>query len=102
MALPQMLRAGLVPSEAEYLSATATHVAIVPLQRMDRVRLFQGVYGPFRPPTQAQVPLWLAVNLKGKRKARIVAPEWLSVGESYRQSGDTERCESARDAAGHE
>ncbi|MCO5583369.1 hypothetical protein L7F22_037279 [Adiantum nelumboides] len=77
MALPQNIRAGLLPSEAEYLATSDVEINIVPLMRMDRVRLLDGIYGPLRPPTQARVPLWLAINLKKRKRCSIVCPDWL-------------------------
>ncbi|GAA5900378.1 hypothetical protein JCM6882_001233 [Rhodosporidiobolus microsporus] len=58
-------------------------VEIVPTVRMGAVEGLDGEgvqYGPFTPPQKAFVPLWLAVHLKKKRRCRIVAPQWLSVG----------------------
>ncbi|BGP22021.1 GINS complex subunit Psf2 [Rhodotorula toruloides] len=58
-------------------------VEIVPSVRMPVIQGLDGdhlTYGPFNPPQKASVPLWLAVHLKKKRKCRIVAPQWLSVG----------------------
>jgi len=42
----------------------------------------QGAYGPLRPPNKAKIPLWIAVNLKLKKKCHIIAPSWLNVGVS--------------------
>jgi len=53
-------------------------IEIVPLFSMDRIRLLSGVYGPFRPPAKSKLPLWMAVNLKSRKKCHIVPPEWLS------------------------
>ncbi|KAG5648869.1 hypothetical protein DXG03_000218 [Asterophora parasitica] len=39
----------------------------------------QGAYGPLRPPNKAVIPIWMAVNLKSKKKCHIVAPPWLNV-----------------------
>jgi GINS complex subunit 2 len=44
----------------------------------------QASYGPFIPPLQAEVPLWLAVALKKNRKCTIVPPEWFTKGQSVR------------------
>lgn len=41
--------------------------------------VYQGAYGPLRPPNKAKIPLWMAVNLKLKKKCHIVAPDWLNV-----------------------
>lgn len=45
-----------------------------------RAQGHQGAYGPLRPPNKAKVPLWMAFNLKLKKKCHIVAPDWLNVG----------------------
>lgn len=80
MALPPPTRYGILPTEMEYVAGTETLVDILPLISLDRVRLLSGTYGPFQPPTHAQVPLWLAVSLRKKRKCVIIPPAWLSVG----------------------
>ncbi|KAL9935523.1 hypothetical protein V8E36_005871 [Tilletia maclaganii] len=79
MAIPRSLSSGLLPSEIEYIASTETEVSIVPLLAFDRVRLLGGIYGPFRPPAQAKVPLWLAAYLKKRNKCIIVPPPWLTV-----------------------
>jgi len=79
MALPQPLRVGSTPSELE-LIASQHPIDIVPFIAMERTAFISGAYGPLRPPHQAQVPLWMAVNLKQKKKCRIVGPAWLTVG----------------------
>jgi len=38
-----------------------------------------GVYGPFAPSRETQVPLWLALALWKRKKCDIKAPEWMSV-----------------------
>lgn len=82
MALPAVLQPGLLPSEIEYLATSSTTVQIVPLTTIDRARFLSGVYGPFRPPTRATVPLWVALHLKKKSKCYIVPPQWMQSGES--------------------
>ena len=44
----------------------------------------QGDFGPFNPSMHAQVPLWLAVNLRQRQKCRIEAPGWMNVGRCSR------------------
>ena len=39
--------------------------------------------GPLIPGVPAQVPLWMAVNLKQGQKCRIIPPEWMGIGEFY-------------------
>ncbi|TKY84962.1 hypothetical protein EX895_006042 [Sporisorium graminicola] len=60
-------------------SLSSTAITIVPLTSIDRVRLLSGIYGPFRPPTPATVPLWVALHLKKRKKAIVVLPTWLTV-----------------------
>lgn len=40
----------------------------------------QGDIGPFTAGLPIEVPLWIAVNLKQRQKARIRAPEWMNIG----------------------
>ena len=79
MALPAVAEPGILPTEMELLASTETSVHILPLVSVDRVRLLTGTYGPFRPPSHAQVPLWLAIHLRRRQKCVIIPPEWLSV-----------------------
>ncbi|KAJ1032661.1 hypothetical protein NDA16_000684 [Ustilago loliicola] len=60
-------------------SLSSTSVTIVPLTSVDRVRLLSDIYGPFRPPTPAVVPLWVALHLKKRKKAVVVPPTWLTL-----------------------
>jgi len=78
MALPQSLRTSVTPPELE-LIASEQLIDIVPLVTMEKTAFISGAYGPLRPPAKARVPLWIAVNLKLKKKCHIVPPEWLSV-----------------------
>lgn len=41
----------------------------------------KGIWGPFKPPSKSKVPLWLALDLKRRKRCSIVTPDWLSVGE---------------------
>ncbi|KDN39630.1 GINS complex, PSF2 component [Tilletiaria anomala UBC 951] len=84
-----IVRRGLLPTEIEYLAAESTEIDIVPSLSLDRVRLLGGIYGPFRPPATCKVPLWLAINLRSKKKCKIVPPEWMSVGD-LREAYDQE------------
>jgi len=78
MALPQPLRVSVTPPELE-LIASEHLVNIVPLIAMEKTAFISGAYGPLRPPNKSRIPLWMAVNLKLKKKCHIVPPEWLSV-----------------------
>ncbi|KAF8737933.1 hypothetical protein AX14_012115 [Amanita brunnescens Koide BX004] len=78
MSLPAALRTSVTPSELE-LIASQQLIEIIPLISMEKTAFISGTYGPLRPPNRAKVPLWIAVNLKTKKKCHIVAPDWLSV-----------------------
>ncbi|KAF9448979.1 Psf2-domain-containing protein [Macrolepiota fuliginosa MF-IS2] len=78
MSLPNTLRTSITPPELE-LIATQQLIEIIPLVSMERTVFISGVYGPLRPPNKAKVPLWIAVNLKMKRKCHIIAPNWLTI-----------------------
>lgn len=78
MALPQSLRQSVTPPELE-LIASQELIDVVPLISMERTAFISGAYGPLRPPNKARIPLWMAVNLKLKKKCHIVAPDWFNV-----------------------
>ncbi|KAH8094842.1 Psf2-domain-containing protein [Cristinia sonorae] len=78
MALPVSLRTSVIPQELE-LVACEQLVEIVPLVAMERTAFISGAYGPLRPPSKCKVPIWMAANLKMKKKCHIVPPEWLNV-----------------------
>jgi len=78
MALPPSLRNSITPPELE-LTASEELVEIIPLISMERTAFISGAYGPLRPPNKAKIPLWMAINLKMKKKCHIVPPDWLSV-----------------------
>ncbi|KAF8272128.1 hypothetical protein EI94DRAFT_1656577 [Lactarius quietus] len=78
MALPVSLRNSITPPELE-LVASEELVEIIPLISMERTAFISGAYGPLRPPNKAKIPLWIAMNLKTKKKCHIVPPDWLSV-----------------------
>ncbi|KAF9057936.1 Psf2-domain-containing protein [Panaeolus papilionaceus] len=77
MALPQPLRVSVTPTELE-LVACQQLIEIVPLISMEKTAFISGAYGPLRPPHKAKIPIWMAVNLKLKKKCHIVPPAWLS------------------------
>ncbi|EPQ28216.1 uncharacterized protein PFL1_04043 [Pseudozyma flocculosa PF-1] len=81
MALPPILHGGPLPSELDFYTTTSstTSISIIPLLSIDRVRLLTAIYGPFKPPQPATVPLWLALYLRNKKKALVIPPDWLSV-----------------------
>ncbi|EIN10525.1 Psf2-domain-containing protein [Punctularia strigosozonata HHB-11173 SS5] len=84
MSLPLSLRSSVTPPELE-LIACESQVEVIPLIAMDRTAFVSGAYGPLRPPAKSRVPIWMAINLKLKKKCHIVAPDWLTVGRSCRE-----------------
>ncbi|KAG8879921.1 DNA replication protein psf2 [Tulasnella sp. 332] len=56
MALPPALQSSTTPYELEFM-AMEDVLEIVPLFSMDRIRLLTGVFGPFRPPAKAKIPM---------------------------------------------
>ncbi|KIM68912.1 hypothetical protein SCLCIDRAFT_104754 [Scleroderma citrinum Foug A] len=78
MALPQSLRTSVTPQELE-LIASEKLVEILPLVSMEKTAFISGAYGPLRPPAKCRIPLWVAINLKCKKKCHIVPPDWLNV-----------------------
>ena len=43
----------------------------------------QGDFGPFMPSVPAQVPLFIALQLRQSGKCRIQPPEWLEKGKTF-------------------
>ncbi|KAG2013305.1 DNA replication complex GINS protein PSF2 [Coprinopsis cinerea AmutBmut pab1-1] len=78
MALPPPLRDTVTPQELEMIACQQL-VEIIPLIAMEKTAFISGAYGPLRPPNKAKIPLWMAVNLKMKKKCHIVPPKWLNV-----------------------
>ncbi|KZT05661.1 Psf2-domain-containing protein [Laetiporus sulphureus 93-53] len=78
MALPPSLRTSVTPAELEFI-ASEQLVEIVPLVAMERTAFISGAYGPLRPPAKCKVAIWIAKNLKLKKKCHIMPPAWLNV-----------------------
>ncbi|KAI0082362.1 DNA replication complex GINS protein PSF2 [Panus rudis PR-1116 ss-1] len=78
MALPPNLKFSVTPPELE-LIASEQLVEIIPLVAMERTAFISGAFGPLRPPQKCKMPIWMAVNLKLKKKCHIIPPDWLNV-----------------------
>ncbi|KAF7432890.1 DNA replication protein psf2 [Pleurotus ostreatus] len=78
MSLPQSLRTSVIPEELEMI-ASQELVEVIPLIAMEKTVFISGEFGPLRPPMKSKIPLWMALNLKLKKKCHIVAPEWLNI-----------------------
>ncbi|XP_014846947.1 PREDICTED: DNA replication complex GINS protein PSF2 [Poecilia mexicana] len=81
------------PSEVEFL-AEKEFVKIIPNFSLDKIYLIGGDLGPFNPGLSADVPVWLALNLKQRQKCRILPPEWMDV-EKLEEMRELERKEDA-------
>ncbi|KAG2179680.1 hypothetical protein INT44_006528 [Umbelopsis vinacea] len=77
MALPQKIQRQFSPEEIQFIAGNE-FISIIPNFTLDKMEFIQTSYGPFMPPLQAQVPLWLAVALKKNRKCSIVPPTWFT------------------------
>ncbi|WAR11536.1 PSF2-like protein [Mya arenaria] len=66
------------PAEVEFI-AEKDVITIVPNFQLEKIFLISGDIGPFSPGLPIDVPLWMAVNLKQRQKARIRPPEWMDV-----------------------
>ncbi|XP_031562930.1 DNA replication complex GINS protein PSF2-like [Actinia tenebrosa] len=66
------------PSEIEFL-AEKQPVTILPNFSEKKMYLIGGDVGPFKPSLPVKVPLWIALNLKQRKKCRIQAPDWMDV-----------------------
>lgn len=81
-------------AEIEFL-AEDEKIFVVPSFKGDTLHLISGDFGPFFPQIPVEVPLWLALALKGRGKGRIQRPEWmapdqLSLTLSSERSSDRE------------
>lgn len=80
MALPAPQRTTFDPSEHVFVASSQERVRFVPNFTMDAFRTLDGLsVGPFRPARAVEVPLWVALACKRRRKGRIVCPDWLAV-----------------------
>ncbi|EFA76683.1 peptidase M28E domain containing-protein [Heterostelium album PN500] len=66
------------PFQIEFLAEDES-ITIVPNFRMEELHFLSGTYGPFVPALPVNVPLWLAITLKKKKKCKIQFPQWLSL-----------------------
>lgn len=71
-----MTQCTMDPAEVEFL-AEKEDITIVPNFSQDKIYLIGGDLGPFNPGLQVNVPLWLAMNLKQRKKCRIIPPAWM-------------------------
>lgn len=65
-------------SEVEFL-AERSLISIIPNFDLSTLHLICGDYGPLRAGMPAQVPIWVAINLRQRSKCRILPPDWMNV-----------------------
>lgn len=58
------------PAESEFF-AEQELIEIVPNFRGNKLEFIQGTFGPFKPAKPVNVPLWLAVYLKQRKRCDI-------------------------------
>ena len=66
----------LTASEIEFF-VEQQPITIVPNFELESLMFISGTFGPFTPQRPAEVPIWLALYLKKRRKCRIQPPTWL-------------------------
>ncbi|KAM9979035.1 hypothetical protein ACTFIZ_000353 [Dictyostelium cf. discoideum] len=67
----------LSPSQIEFLAEDTT-ITVVPNFKMESLIFLSGEYGPFVPSFPIDIPLWLAISLKKKKKCTIIPPDWMT------------------------
>ena len=67
------------PSEIEFLAEEETTVSIVPNFSEGVLYLLSGDVGPLRAGLPVKVPLWMALNLRGRQKCRLLHPSWMEL-----------------------
>ena len=67
---------GISLAEAEFMSQNQL-IGVIPKFKFEQISLISGTFGPFKPQTPLNVPLWLALELKKKQMCDIQTPGWL-------------------------
>lgn len=95
MALPPFQRASFEPSEQVFLTIQTESIFFIPSFNMPKFRSLSGTsIGPFLPLRPIQIPLWVALQSKKKRRGKIICPEWMS-SDSLRSTYEREVGEQA-------
>lgn len=74
-------------AESEFI-AEKQLVKIVPNFNHQVIYLISGDVGPFRAGLPVQVPIWLAMSLKQRKKCRIIPPDWMTIEDLERVKQD--------------
>ena len=58
------------PQENEFLAENEL-IEIIPNFRGNKLQFISGTFGPFRPAKPVEVPLWLAIYFKQRKRAEV-------------------------------
>jgi GINS complex subunit 2 len=64
--------------ESEFF-AENTKITIIPNFRHPGFNILSGTYGPIKPASALEVPLWLGIFLKRQQKCKIIPPAWMDL-----------------------
>lgn len=77
------------PAEIEFL-ATDQRVSVVPNFNEGVLYLLEGDVGPFKAGLPLEIPLWVALSLRARRKCRVLQPSYLTA-DALEEVRDAER-----------
>ncbi|KAM0752907.1 Psf2-domain-containing protein [Meredithblackwellia eburnea MCA 4105] len=83
MSVSRQRRIGPTPADIEFRSLE-DDIVILPTLSLPAIPSLDGprmMYGPLKAMQRTEVPLWLALHLKKKRKCKIITPAWLTIPE---------------------
>ena len=66
------------PLENEFFAENEL-IEIIPNFKGPKFSFVSGTFGPFKPSKPIQVPLWLAVYLKQRKKCIVQVPNWMNI-----------------------
>jgi GINS complex subunit 2 len=64
--------------ESEFF-AENTKITIIPNFKHTGFNVLSGFYGPIKPSSALEVPLWLGIFLKRQQKCKIIPPAWMDL-----------------------
>ena len=66
----------MTPQEIEFFAENEL-IEIIPGFKGGKLNFICGSFGPFKPAKPIEVPLWLAIYLKQRKKCDVQIPNWL-------------------------
>lgn len=82
-----MFQKSMDPSEIDFLGEKEL-VTIMPNFKEGKVFLISGDHGPFEPGIPTKVPLWMAVDLKERKKCRLRPLDWMNTEELQKKKDE--------------